>query len=328
MDWVFILITVIKVGVVFVVLLTACAYMTWLERKLVARIQTRLGPMNTGFQGLLQPVADLVKLLFKEDIRPRHVDKFIYMLAPLAAFIPATLSIAVVPFGDSIELFGRQVDLVISELNIGILYVFAVTSLGVYAITMAGWSSNSKYSLLGALRSAAQMISYEIGLGLAIVVVVLMAGTLDLVEIVNRQNSILNWYIFTNPVAFILYFTCAVAETNRAPFDLPEAESELVAGYFTEYSSMKFGMFFVGEYANMITVGAIATTLFFGGWQGPILPPVVWFVIKVALFMVIYVWTRGTLPRFRYDQLMSFGWKVILPISLLNVLVTALFKLL
>lgn len=327
MNWTLILIQVVKVIAVFAVLLTCCAWMTWLERKLIARIQTRLGPMNTGYQGLLQPIADMIKLIFKEDITPGHVDKWIYNLAPLAAFIPATLAIAVVPFGDSITLFGERIDLVISNLNVGILYVLAVTSLGVYALIMAGWSSNSKYSLLGGLRSAAQMISYEIGMGLAIVVVVLMSGTLNLVEIVDKQRSVLDWFVFKNPVAFVIYFICAIAETNRNPFDLPEAESELVAGYHTEYSSMKFGMFFVGEYANMITVGAIATTLFFGGWHGPILPPIVWFVIKVAAFQVFYIWMRGTLPRLRYDQLMAFGWKILLPLAVLNVLVTAFFKL-
>lgn len=327
MNWTLILIQVVKVIAVFAVLLTCCAWMTWLERKLIARIQTRLGPMNTGYQGLLQPIADMIKLIFKEDITPGHVDKWIYNLAPLAAFIPATLAIAVVPFGDSITLFGERIDLVISNLNVGILYVLAVTSLGVYALIMAGWSSNSKYSLLGGLRSAAQMISYEIGMGLAIVVVVLMSGTLNLVEIVDKQRSVLDWFVFKNPIAFVIYFICAIAETNRNPFDLPEAESELVAGYHTEYSSMKFGMFFVGEYANMITVGAIATTLFFGGWHGPILPPIVWFVIKVAAFQVFYIWMRGTLPRLRYDQLMAFGWKILLPLAVLNVLVTAFFKL-
>jgi len=327
MDLTLVLIMFLKVVVVFAVLLTGCAYMTWLERKVVARIQSRLGPMNAGYHGLLQPVADLIKLLFKDDISPKHVDKFIYAFAPLAAFIPATLSIAVVPFGDSITLFGREIDLVISNLNIGILYVLAVTSLGVYAMVLAGWSSNSKYSLLGGLRASAQMISYEIGMGLSIVVVVLLSGSLNLVDIVNSQSSVFDWYVFKNPAAFVIYFICAVAETNRSPFDLPEAESELVAGYHTEYSSMKFGMYFVGEYANMITVGAIATTLFFGGWQGPLLPPIVWFVLKVAAFMIFYIWTRGTLPRFRYDQLMNFGWKYLLPIAVINVLVTAFFKL-
>lgn len=327
MTWEFVIISAVKVVVVFAVLLTGCAYMTWLERKLVARIQTRLGPMNAGPQGLLQPLADMIKLVFKEDIIPGHVDRTIYALAPLAAFIPATLSIAVVPFGDTINIFGYEVDMVISNLNIGILFILAVTSLEVYALIMAGWASNSKYSLLGGLRSSAQMISYEIGMGLAIVSVVLMAGSLNLVEIVNQQSSVLDWFFFKNPVAFVLYMICAMAETNRSPFDLPEAESELVAGYHTEFSSMKFGMFFVGEYAAMITVGAIGATLFFGGWQGPVLPPIVWFVIKVAIFQVFYIWTRGTLPRFRYDQLMNFGWKVILPVALINVIVTAFFKL-
>ena len=275
---------------------------------------------------MMRPAANLGRASrsFHKDMTGFMIDT---ALAPLAAFVPATLSIAVVPFGDTITLFGRQIDLVISNLNVGILYVLAITSIGVYALIMAGWSSNSKYSLLGGLRSSAQMISYEIGMGLAIVVVVLLSGTLNLVEIVNKQSSVLNWYVFQNPLAFVIFIICAVAETNRNPFDLPEAESELVAGYHTEYSSMKFGMFFVGEYANMITVGAIATTLFFGGWQGPFLPPIVWFVIKVAAFEVFYIWMRGTLPRFRYDQLMSFGWKVILPLALANVLVTALLKL-
>ncbi len=327
MTWEFVIISAVKVVVVFAVLLTGCAYMTWLERKLVARIQTRLGPMNAGPQGLLQPLADMIKLVFKEDIIPGHVDRTIYALAPLAAFIPATLSIAVVPFGDTINIFGYEVDMVISNLSIGVLFILAVTSLEVYALIMAGWASNSKYSLLGGLRSSAQMISYEVGMGLAIVTVVLMAGSLNLVEIVRQQSSVLDWFFFKNPVAFILYMICAMAETNRSPFDLPEAESELVAGYHTEYSSMKFGMFFVGEYANMITVGAIGATLFFGGWQGPVLPPIVWFIIKVAIFQVFYIWTRGTLPRFRYDQLMNFGWKVILPVALVNVIVTAFFKL-
>jgi NADH-quinone oxidoreductase subunit H len=327
MDWTFLIVKLIQVIAVFAVLLTGCAYMTWLERKLVARIQSRLGPMNAGYQGLLQPVADMIKLLFKEDITPKHVDKFIYGIAPLASFIPATLSIAVVPFGDSITLFGRTYDLVISNLNVGILYVLAITSIGVYSIIMAGYSSNSKYSLLGGLRSSAQMISYEIGMGLAIVVVILLSGSLNLVDIVDKQGSFVGWYVFRNPVAFVVYFICAVAETNRSPFDLPEAESELVAGYHTEYSSMKFGMFFVAEYANMITVGAIATTLFFGGWHGPFLPPIVWFLIKVAAFQVFYIWARGTLPRLRYDQLMSFGWKVLLPIAVINVIVTAFFVL-
>lgn len=319
-----IIISVVKVIVVFVALLTACAYMTLLERRVVARFQTRLGPIETGPSGLLQPIADLVKLLFKEDIIPNHVDKPIYLLAPLASFIPATLAFVVIPFGSTINIFGREINLVLSNLNVGILYIFAVTSLGVYGIILAGWSSNSKYSLLGSIRSSAQMISYEISMGLAIVGVILIAGSLNLNDIVAAQKGV--WFVVLQPVGFLIYLTCGIAETNRAPFDLPEAESELVAGYFTEYSAMKFGMFFVGEYANMITIGAVATTLFFGGWNGPTDNPILsilWFCIKVFCFMFLYLWLRATMPRFRYDQLMNFGWKILLPIALANVIVTA-----
>ncbi|NIP42377.1 MAG: NADH-quinone oxidoreductase subunit NuoH [candidate division Zixibacteria bacterium] len=290
----------------------------------MARFQTRLGPIYTGPNGLLQPVADLVKLLFKEDIIPEHVDKKIYVIAPMAAFIPATLSIVVIPFGSSITIFGREIDLVLSDLNVGVLYVFAITSIGVYSIILSGWSSNSKYSLLGSIRSSAQMISYEVSMGLAVVSVVLVSGSLNLNTIVAHQENL--WHIFSQPVAFMIFLVCGIAETNRAPFDLPEAESELVAGYHTEYSAMKFGMFFVGEYANMITVSAMATTLFLGGWQGPgdsgILS-MLWFAIKVFIFLFLYLWLRATLPRFRYDQLMNFGWKVLLPLAILNVLVTS-----
>jgi len=319
-----IIISLIKVIVVFVVLLTACAYLTLLERRVVARFQTRLGPIYAGPAGLLQPVADLVKLLFKEDIVPRHVDRVLYILAPLAAFIPATLSFVVIPFGSSLTILGREIDLVLSNLNVGILYVFAVASLGVYSIILSGWSSNSKYSLLGSLRSSAQMISYEVSMGLAVVGVVLVSGSLNLNEIVSGQERL--WNIFLQPVGFIIFVICGIAETNRAPFDLPEAESELVAGYHTEYSAMKFGLFYVGEYANMITISALVTTLYLGGWQGPAasgLLSVVWFSIKVFCFLFLYLWLRATLPRFRYDQLMNFGWKILLPLALLNVLVTA-----
>ncbi len=318
------IISIIKVIFVFAALLTACAYMTLVERRVVARFQTRLGPIYTGPNGLLQPVADLVKLLFKEDIIPEHVDKKIYVIAPMAAFIPATLSIVVIPFGSSITIFGREIDLVLSDLNVGVLYVFAITSIGVYSIILSGWSSNSKYSLLGSIRSSAQMISYEVSMGLAVVSVVLVSGSLNLNTIVAHQENL--WHIFSQPVAFMIFLVCGIAETNRAPFDLPEAESELVAGYHTEYSAMKFGMFFVGEYANMITVSAMATTLFLGGWQGPgdsgILS-MLWFAIKVFIFLFLYLWLRATLPRFRYDQLMNFGWKVLLPLAILNVLVTS-----
>lgn len=319
----FIIITAIKVFVVLLAVLTGCAYATWLERKLVAHLQHRIGPNVAGPFGLLQPVADAIKLAFKEDIVPDNAERITYALAPLVAFIPAFLSIAVVPFGDKATLLGYEIDMVISDLNIGILFFFAVTSLGVYGIVLAGWSSGSKYSLLGGIRATAQMISYEIAYGLSIIGVLIVAQTFSMKELVAQQGSFFDWYIFKQPLGFILFVVCAFAETNRAPFDLPEAESELVGGYHTEYSSMRFSMFFIGEYANMITISAVVTTIFLGGWQGPILPPVIWFMIKVFLFMAFYVWVRGTLPRFRYDQLMNFGWKVLFPLALFNVVLTA-----
>lgn len=317
-------IALIKSVVALTVLLLACAWLTYLERRVLAMMQSRIGPNTAGFKGLLTPVADLVKLLFKEDFIPAAAHKPLYLLAPLMAFIPAMLPIAVVPFGDTITLFGREINLVISDFSLGLLFILAVTSLGIYGIIMAGWAPNSKFSLLGGLRSSAQMISYEIGLGMSFIGVIMLAGTLNLVEIVQQQSSILDWYIFKQPLAFLLYLTCAIAETNRAPFDLPEAESELVAGYHTEYSSMRFGLFFVGEYANMVTVAAVATTVFLGGWQGPFLPPILWFVIKCFAFLFFYIWLRGSLPRFRYDQLMKFGWYVLIPLALANILITAL----
>jgi len=320
-----IVIMFLKVVVIFLGLMTAVAYSTYFERKVVAHIQNRIGPNITGPIGLLQPIADAVKLLFKETFPPAMVNKFLYILAPMISFITACMSIAVIPVGDLISVGGRQIELLISDLNVGILYIFAVTSLGVYGIVLAGWSSNSKYSLLGGLRSTAQMISYEVSLGLGLVAVLLMSQTFSVAEIVKQQSaSIFDWYFFKQPVAFFVYFISALAETNRNPFDLPEAESELVAGYHTEYSGMRFSLFFLGEYANMITVSAIATSLFFGGWSGPFLPPVVWFLIKVIGFMFIFIWVRGTLPRFRYDQLMRFGWLVMFPIGIINIIISAL----
>jgi NADH-quinone oxidoreductase subunit H len=318
----FIIITLIKILIVFVFFLLMIAYLTWLERKLLGHFQVRLGPMRVGPHGLFQPIADGVKLLFKEEIVPANVHRFIYNLAPLLVFIPALIIMAVIPFGDRITIFGQSVDMVISDFNLGILYIFAVTSLGVYGLVLAGWSSNNKYSLLGGLRSSAQMISYEISLALSLIGVLMIAGSLSLVDIVEAQDRFFNWFIFRQPLGFLLYLVCAIAEINRAPFDLPEAENELVAGFHTEYSSMKFAMFFLGEYGSMINVGAVATTLFLGGWQGPFLPPVVWFLIKLCAFLFFYIWLRATLPRFRYDQLMNFGWKVLLPLALLNILVT------
>lgn len=322
-------IIILKVLVIYLALLTAVAYSTYFERKVVARIQHRIGPNVTGPFGLLQPIADAVKMMMKEQIRPTLANRFFYVAAPVLSFVTASMAIAVIPIGDWITVGGQRIQLIISDLNIGILYILAVTSLGVYGIVLAGWSSNSKYSLLGGLRSTAQMISYEVSLGLGLIGVLLLSQTFSIGEIVRQQSgSIFNWYIFKQPVAFFVYFISAMAETNRNPFDLPEAESELVAGYHTEYAGMSFGVFFLAEYANMITVSAIAASMFLGGWNGPFLPPVIWFVIKVILFMFLYIWVRGTLPRFRYDQLMRFGWLVLFPIGILNVMITALFQVL
>ena len=320
-------IIIAKVVVVYMALMTAIAYSTYFERKVVARIQNRIGPNVTGPFGLLQPIADAIKMLLKEQIRPTMANKFFYVLAPIISFVTASMAIAVIPIGDWVSIGGQRIQLIISDLNIGILYVFAVTSLGIYGIVLAGWSSNSKYSMLGGLRAMAQMISYEVSLGLGLVGVLLLSQTFSIGEIVRQQSgSVLNWYIFKQPVAFFVYFLSAMAETNRNPFDMPEAESELVAGYHTEYAGMSFGMFFLAEYANMITVSAIAASMFFGGWNGPFLPPVIWFLIKVVAFMFVYVWVRGTLPRLRYDQLMKFGWLVLFPVGILNVMVTALIQ--
>jgi NADH-quinone oxidoreductase subunit H len=323
--WTFVLISLIKVIVVLVGLLLMVAYLTWLERKLLGRFQVRYGPLRVGPYGLLQPIADGIKLLFKEDVTPIRADKAVYTLAPMLTFIPAFIVFAVVPFGDNIKIFGQTVDLVVSNFNMGILYVFAVASLAIYGIVLAGWSSNNKYSLLGGLRSSAQMISYEISLGLSIIGILMLSGSLSLVDIVKAQDKIYNWFIIRQPLGFLIFIICAIAESNRIPFDLPEAENELTAGYYTEYSSMKFAMFFLGEYGNMINISAITTTLFLGGWQGPFLPSVLWFLMKMAIVLFIFIWLRATLPRFRYDQLMRFGWGVLLPLALLNIFLTAIF---
>ena len=385
-----------KVVILLFVLLTALAYLTWFERKVVAHIQSRWGPYRVGPHGLLQPLADGVKFLFKEDITPAGADKFAYFLAPFLAMALAITSIAVIPFGPTgLKIFGQATPTGITNLNIGLLILFAITSMGVYGVALAGWASNSKYPLLGGLRSSAQMISYELALTMSVVGVILMAGTFNLSEIVTSQQGfqwgfLPRWNLIAGPLpqvlGFFLFFTAAVAETNRAPFDLAEAESELVAGFHTEYASFKFAMFFMAEYASMITVSCLATILFFGGWLSPFpqtslfawthyipavafalaglalfahgvryltvfgrvvlpvlgvvllglgvlfgLPGVIdiaqgpfWFLVKIATFLFIYVWARGTLPRFRYDQLMNFGWKVLLPLSILNVVITSL----
>ena len=338
---IYVLLSIAKVLVVVVLLLMCVAYTVLLERKVVGRIQNRYGPSRVGPFGLWQPMADGLKLFLKEDIMPASVYRPLYILAPIIALACALLSIAVVPFGANIQFEG--VDMFqIADLNIGLLVILGVTSVGVYGIALSGWSSNNKYSLLGALRSSAQMVSYELALGLSLVGIVIRAGSLRLRDIVDVQatHGILSWNVFGGfqIVAFFIYLIAAYAETNRAPFDLVEAESELTGGYHTEYSSMKFAMFFMAEYANMITVGCVATLLFFGGWTSPfghLLPephsiflravlPLFWFIIKVFFFVFLYIWVRGTTPRFRYDQLMGFGWKFLLPLSIANIIVAAL----
>jgi NADH-quinone oxidoreductase subunit H len=342
----FFLWSLVKVIVVTVLLLMAVAYTVLLERKLVGRIQNRWGPSRVGPFGLLQPLVDGVKNLLKEDVTPAGVYKPLYLLAPIIAFACSAISIAVVPFGEP-DVGPKGMPLFqISNVNIGLLVVLGVTSIGVYGIALAGWSSNSKYSLLGSLRSSAQLISYELALGLSLVGVVLRAGSLNLRTIVEQQSTlgIPSWNIFPwitggfQIFAFFIYLTAAYAETNRAPFDLPEAESELTGGYHTEYSSMKFAMFFMAEYGNMIMVGCLATLMFLGGWTSPfgkVFPtpqnafahavfPILWFAIKVFAFLFLYVWVRGTLPRFRYDQLMNFGWRYLMPLAILNIVATSL----
>jgi len=384
-------VSLVKIVVLLFVALTTLAYLTWFERKVVAHIQSRWGPYYVGAHGLLQPLADGVKFLFKEDLTPPQADKFLYVLAPFLALSLALTTLALIPFGPAtIYVLGHPTQLVIANIDLGVLFLFAITSIGVYGVALAGWSSNSKYPLLGGLRSSAQMISYEVSITLSVVGVLLLAGSLDFNEIIEHQRGyfhylpfIPRWHVVPQIVGFLCYITAAIAETNRVPFDLPEAETELVAGFHTEYSSFKFAMFFMAEYANMITVSCLATILFFGGWLSPfpdswtflqflpgalllltglytaydtarqtrgmarlqlgfvtllafgigalcLLPgvrPVIqgpfWFLTKVLAFLFFYVWTRGTLPRFRYDQLMSFGWKLLLPVSLLNLLATS-----
>ena len=319
---IFLVLATIKIGVVIGVLLLIIAYLIWVERKVMAHMQVRLGPMRVGWHGLLQPIADGLKLIFKEDIIPAHASKVVFVLAPVISTVPALMAIAVIPFGDTISIFGRSIDMVITDVNIGILFILAVTSVGIYGVILGGWSSNNKYSLLGALRSSAQMISYELSLGLSLIGVIMISQSLSLVDIVNSQAKY--WFVILQPLGFLIYAISAIAETNRCPFDLPEAETELVAGFHTEYSSMKFALFFMAEYANIITVSAVAVTFFFGGWRGPFLPPVVWFLIKMALCIFFFIWLRSTYPRFRYDQLMKFGWKILLPVALVNILITGL----
>jgi NADH-quinone oxidoreductase subunit H len=331
---VFLIAQIVLTLFVFVMLLNSAAIMVYVERKVAAMLQQRLGPYRVGPRGLLQPLADVVKLMFKEELRPRAADAVLFALAPIISATCAFAAFAVVPFGAPTTLFGlldEPLRLQVADVNVAILVIFSFASMSVYGIVLAGWSSNSKYSLLGGLRSSAQMISYELSYGLALASVLLVGQSLSLGDLVARQSGawlgiVPRWFIFLQPVGFLIFAVAGVAETNRAPFDFPEAEQELVAGYHTEYSSMSFAMFFLAEYINMVTVSAVATDLFLGGWHGPFLPESlgwIWFLLKVAAILFFYVWMRWTLPRFRYDQLMAFGWKVLLPVATLNLVATA-----
>ena len=337
-DWLTWILLVMRVVVIFAALLVAVMLVIWLERKVVADMQVRVGPNRAGPFGILITLADGAKLFFKEGITPTTADRPVYILAPLASLIPAMLAFAVIPFGTGVLVFGRHVPFQISDLNVGILWILAMASLAVYGVVLAGWSSGSNYPLLGAIRSSAQMISYEVGMGLGLVAVLLYSGTLTLSGVVTVQARhfhvtglgwLPKWNIFLQLPAFLIYMTAALAETNRPPFDLPEAETELVAGYHTEYSGIKFAMFFLAEYMHMITVSAVGVTLFLGGWHGPQfhvlrwLWPLLWFLIKLYVVIFCLIWIRATVPRFRYDRLMNFGWKVLIPLGLMWILITA-----
>jgi NADH-quinone oxidoreductase subunit H len=317
------LLALVKSVIVIVILLTGFAYTTLLERKLLAGIQVRVGPNRAGPWGLLQPLADGIKVAFKEDLAPRGADRIVFAIAPVISVVMALCAFAVIPIGPDINVLGTVIPLSVANVNFGILWVLGTTSLGVYGIVLAGWASNNKYSLLGGVRSSAQMVSYELSLGLSLVGVLLITGSLRLADIVSAQTP--TWFIFLQPLGFVVYFISAIAEVNRAPFDLPEAEHELVAGYHTEYSGLKFALFQMSEYIGMIVTSSVATTLYFGGWHGPfgIADGPWWFLLKVFLIICGFIWIRATLPRMRYDRLMNFGWRVLLPLALLNVVLTA-----
>ena len=335
MDWnnplIFTVATIVAITVAFLAIMLLVAMTVLAERRVLAFLQGRIGPNRVGYFGVLQPFADFIKTMVKEDLVPDQSTRFVFLLAPMIAVVTAIMAILVYPFGPTITLpFLGPIRLRIAQFDVALLYVLGVTSVGVYGIALAGWSSNNKYSLMGGLRSSAQMISYELSLGLSLVGVVLISGTLDIYQIVEQQSGWygMNWNILYQPVGFVIYLISAIAETNRVPFDLPEAETELVAGFHTEYSSIKFLLFFNAEYINMITVSMLATTLFLGGWNGPFVAQlpilgVVYFTAKILFFLFLYIWIRGTLPRFRFDQLMDFGWKVLIPLAILNILVTA-----
>jgi len=325
---IFLIDAAVKAVLIIVGLLLGFAYTTWLERRFIARLQSRIGPNRAGWQGLLQPWADALKLFFKEDIMPTDADRIVYTLAPAVTSVPALIVLGVVPFGGQINLFGYQTSLGLSDINVGVLYIVAVTSIAVYGVVLAGWASSNKYAMLGGLRATAQMISYELAMGLAILAPVMMAASMSMGDIINAQKNV--WFIFLQPIAAVIFYITILAETNRSPFDLPEAEQELVAGYHTEYSGMKFASFFMAEYMKMIAVSTIFAALFLGGyrffgmenllggWMGPII-----LFVKIVASLAFMVWIRATLPRFRYDKLMAFGWKVLLPLSLANAVVTA-----
>ena len=330
-------IPLLKILIVLNAILVAVTFMVLLERKVIAWAQVRLGPMRVGPHGILQPIADVVKLMIKEDITPVKADRWVFTIAPMLVLVPALVMFSVIPFGESASLFGREVTLYIADINVGLLYIVAVASIGVYGIILAGWSSNSKYPLLAGLRASAQLISYEVAVTMALVSMIISAGTLSMVEIVNAQANHGVWYLFIQPVAFFIFFVGGLAETNRAPFDMPEAEQELTGGFHTEYSGMRFALFFLAEYANMIVVSTVATTLFLGGWLRPFpnvealaflgfLPGWCWFLLKTFVFLYIFLWIRATLPRYRYDQLMRIGWKVLIPLAIANIVVSGIFK--
>ena len=330
----------IKIVIVLGSVLATVMYIVLLERKVQAWVQVRLGPMRVGYHGIMQPLADVLKLFSKEDITPVKADSAVFTLAPIMVLVPALIAFAVIPFGpDTMKLFGLTIPGRIADVNVGMLYIVSVAGLGIYGIILGGWASNSKYPLLGSLRSSAQLISYEIAVTMTLVTVIMLSGTLSMVGIIEAQRAQGWWFAFMQPVAFFIYFVGGLAETNRAPFDLPEAEQELVAGFHTEYSGMRFAFFFLAEYANMIVVSAVATTLFFGGWLPPfpnvswlaflgLVPGWIWFCLKTFVFLYMFLWVRATFPRYRYDQLMRLGWKWLIPLAILNVVVTGFLKVL
>jgi NADH-quinone oxidoreductase subunit H len=332
-----VIIPLLKIVIVLNATLVGVTYMVLLERKVIAWAQSRLGPMRVGPYGILQPVADAVKLMIKEDITPVRADKWVFTVAPIISMVPALIVYAVIPFGPVVRMFGRDVSLYITDVNVGLLYIVSVASIGVYGLILAGYASNSKYPLLASLRASAQLISYEVAVTLTLVSVILVAGSLSMVSIVNAQYNSGWWFAFVQPLAFVIFFIGGLAETNRAPFDLPEAEQELTGGFHTEYSGMRFALFFLAEYANMIVVSSVATTLFFGGWLPPFpntaafhflyyIPSWAWFLTKSFVFLYVFIWVRATLPRYRYDQLMRLGWKVLIPLAIANLIVTGIVK--